>query len=204
MRKCCEKKRKFYLYFNVIENTICILLFWNANFKFTHVLKFNSCSEAILYFNIWSSSVKYSNNVKNAVFFDSGLGGEKTTIQLFDSNKQQKIDLSLFKKDIEIFVTKFVFDSKQLIIKEKVSNNFCELFACFLACKAAIYLKYNLLLGDSSIVIFFWLLFAEQKLLKIDLMYRKMILFIRKMKKIFNIKICYINRILNKADLGNK
>src|SRR3989344_2223155 len=147
---------KYYGYFLPEKDFYGITNDWNecekivkrkngARFK-----RFKTRAEA----NEWiNKGAKYSykphKHLEKGIYFDSGTARGNVEVSVTDRERKNLLDKILNKKYINKFGKHWVFD-------KEATNNFGELYACYLALEIAIKTGDKNIFGDSNLVIQYW------------------------------------------------
>lgn len=88
-------------------------------------------------------------HLAKGIYFDSGTARGCVEVSVTNEKGDNLLNETLDKKDINKFGKHSIFD-------KKTTNNFGELYACYLALKIAIKIDCKNIFGDSSLVIQYW------------------------------------------------
>lgn len=211
-------KQKYYAYF-FDERNKGIVNTWAECEKIVHGTKarYKSFIDKSVA-QVWlDSGANYERNIglsapinmtlEKGIYFDSGTGrGLGVEVRVTDENKEnilEKISPSALKKLLKDRTwIKNEFGNIQ--VETGKTNNFGELIGFYFALNCAKLLKYNVILGDSRLVIDYWSLgrFHENNLELDTINYIKKVIMLRKEFEKNKGIVKHISGDINPADLG--
>ena len=142
--------------------------------------------------------------LEDAIYFDAGTGrGRGVEVRITDKNKNSLIPvLKENRKDIIDFFNKKgwnINEFSNIELGNNYTNNFGELFGCYIALIIANEVKCKTIYGDSDLVIKYW---SQGNCKSDDDLTKKLSNTVTKIRKNFNGSINHISGDINPADLG--
>ena len=211
-------KQKYYAYFFDEKNN-GIVDTWSECEKIVHGTKarYKSFIDKSFAQDWLDSGANYERNIslktpvnttlEKGIYFDSGTGrGIGVEVRVTDENKENILDkispsaLKELLKDTTWIKNEF----GNIQFETKKTNNFGELIGFYFALNCAKLLKYNLILGDSRLVIDYWSLgrFYENNLELETINYINKVIQLRKEFEKNKGIVRHISGDVNPADLG--
>ena len=211
-------KQKYYAYFFDEKNN-GIVDTWSECEKIVHGTKarYKSFIDKSVAQDWLDSGANYERNIslktpvnttlEKGIYFDSGTGrGIGVEVRVTDENKENILDkispsaLKELLKDTTWVKNEF----GNIQFETKKTNNFGELIGFYFALNCAKLLKYNLILGDSRLVIDYWSLgrFYENNLELETINYINKVIQLRKEFEKNKGIVRHISGDVNPADLG--
>ena len=211
-------KQKYYAYFFDEKNN-GIVDTWSECEKIVHGTKarYKSFIDKSVAQDWLDSGANYERNIslktpvnttlEKGIYFDSGTGrGIGVEVRVTDENKENILDkispsaLKELLKDTTWIKNEF----GNIQFETKKTNNFGELIGFYFALNCAKLLKYNLILGDSRLVIDYWSLgrFYENNLELETINYINKVIQLRKEFEKNKGIVRHISGDVNPADLG--
>lgn len=144
-----------------------------------------------------------SNLDKNAIYFDAGTGrGRGVEVRITRSNGTSLLSYIKEKKGIIDLLNKhnwFINEFDNIELGPDYTNNFGELFGCYIALIIANEVKCKTIYGDSDLVIKYW---SQGNCKSDDDLTKKLSNTVTKIRNHFNGSINHISGDINPADLG--
>ena len=211
-------KQKYYAYFFDEKNN-GIVDTWSECEKIVHGTKarYKSFIDKSVAQDWLDNGANYEKNIslktpvntilEKGIYFDSGTGrGIGVEVRVTDENKENILDkispsaLKELLKDTTWIKNEF----GNIQFETKKTNNFGELIGFYFALNCAKLLKYNLILGDSRLVIDYWSLgrFYENNLELETINYINKVIQLRKEFEKNKGVVRHISGDVNPADLG--
>ena len=144
-----------------------------------------------------------SNLDKNAIYFDAGTGrGRGTEVRITRSNGTSLLSYIKEKKGIMDLLNKhnwLINEFDNIELGKNYTNNFGELFGCYIALIIANQVNCKTIYGDSDLVIKYW---SKGNCKSDDDLTKKLSNTVTKIRNNFNGSINHISGDINPADLG--
>lgn len=144
-----------------------------------------------------------SNLDKNAIYFDAGTGrGRGVEVRITRSNGTSLLSYIKSKKTFMEMLNRngfFINEFDNIELGHNYTNNFGELFGCYIALIIANEVKCKTIYGDSDLVIKYW---SKGNCKSDDDLTKKLSNTVTKIRNNFNGSINHISGDINPADLG--
>ena len=140
---------------------------------------------------------------KNAIYFDAGTGrGRGVEVRVTRSNGTSLLSYIKSKKGIMDILNRhswFINEFDNIELGPDYTNNFGELFGCYIALIIANEVNCKTIYGDSELVIKYW---SKGNCKSEDDLTQKLSNTVTKIRNYFNVSINHISGDINPADLG--